>query len=34
VFEVRGKGLDDEPVVTVVKLGPTGKMVIVTVYRD
>ena len=33
-YLVRGKGLDDEPVVAVVKLGPTGKMVIVTVYRD
>jgi len=30
---VRGRTLDDEAVVVVVKLGPTGKMVIVTVYR-
>jgi hypothetical protein len=32
-YLVRGRALDDEAVVVVVKLGPTGKMVIVTVYR-
>lgn len=33
-YLVRGKALDDGTIVVVVKLSPTGKMVIVTVYRD
>jgi len=33
-YLVRGKGLDDRPVGVVVKLSPTGRMVVLTVYRD
>jgi len=31
-YLVKGKSLTDEPVITVVKTGPTGKLVIVTVF--
>jgi hypothetical protein len=30
---VRGRTLDDSPAETVVKIGPTGKPFIITVYR-
>ncbi len=33
-YLVRGRGLDDEAVVVVAKVSPTGKMVIVTAYRE
>jgi hypothetical protein len=33
-YLVRGKALDDEMIGVVVKLSPTGKMVIITVYLD
>lgn len=33
-YLVRGRDLDNEAVVVAVKLGPRGKMVILTVYRE
>ncbi len=33
-YLVRGRGLDDEAVVVVAKVSPTGRMVIVTAYRE
>lgn len=33
-YLVRGGALDEAAIVVVAKLSPTGKMVIVTVYRD
>ena len=33
-YLVRGQALDGSEVTVVVKLGPTGKMVIITVFRD
>ena len=33
-YLIRGQNLDDFPVVVVVKFGLTGKMVIITVFRD
>ena len=33
-YLVRGTALDDRSIGVVVKLSPTGKMIIVTVYRD
>lgn len=33
-YVIRGKGLDDQPIGVVVKIGPTGRMVVLTVYRD
>jgi hypothetical protein len=33
-YLVRGRALDDEAIVVAVKLSPTGKMIIVTAYRE
>ena len=33
-YVLRGRGLKAEPVGVVVKFGPTGRMVVLTVYRD
>ena len=33
-YLVRGQALDGSEVIVVVKLGPTGKMVVITVFRD
>ena len=33
-YLVRGKGLDDQPIGVVAKISPTGRMVVLTVYRD
>lgn len=33
-YVLRGRALDDDAIEVVAKLSPTGKMVIVTVYRD
>jgi hypothetical protein len=32
-YVVQGSTLDDEEAVVVAKIGPTGKLVIITVYR-
>lgn len=33
-YLVKGESLAGEPVVTVTKIGPTGKLVFLTVYRE
>lgn len=33
-YIVRGHGLTDDSIAVVVKLSPTGKLIIITVYRD
>ena len=33
-YLVKGETLNGENVVTVTKLGPTGKLIFITVYRD
>ena len=33
-YLVRGESLAGEPVITVTKIGPTGKLVFLTVYRE
>lgn len=33
-YLVLGQTLDDEDIIVVAKLGPTGKLVIITVYRE
>lgn len=33
-YLVKGESLAGKSVVTVTKIGPTGKMILITVYRD
>ncbi|MDO9300245.1 MAG: DUF4258 domain-containing protein [Anaerolineales bacterium] len=33
-YLVKGEALNGESVVTVTKIGPTGKLIFITVYRD
>ena len=33
-YLVKGESLNGESVVTVTKIGPTGKLIFITVYRD
>jgi len=33
-YLVKGEALNGENVVTVMKIGPTGKLIFITVYRD
>jgi hypothetical protein len=33
-YLVKGESLAGEPIVTVAKIGPTGKLVFLTVYRE
>ncbi len=33
-YLVKGESLTGESVVTVTKIGPTGKLIFITVYRD
>jgi hypothetical protein len=33
-YLVRGKSLDDYPVIAVTKIGPNDKLIIITVFKD
>lgn len=33
-YIVRGQSIEGEPIIVVIKISPTGKMIIITVFRD